>query len=152
MCICPSRWPRGGTLGSRWISCVYHHIFRNIQNNWITEPTKKLAFSMNDIQYVAGRNDVATLYNKDKKNAIRLTKLTYTSVNSKPLQQQNIDFVCQVFNNKTCAALSSLSQQLNFSEGTVTLIRLILQWYKIESVKSRYSSSRCSSFKELSDM
>ena len=142
----------------------YDHIFKNIRNNWITEPAKKLAFSTNDIQYVACWNDVATLFNEDKKNAIRPTKLMYISVNPKPLQRQNIDLVCQVFNDKTCAALSSLSQQLNFSEGTVILISLMLQWYRMMSVKSRYSSSRlndeyrkpcskdCSSFKDLSDI
>ena len=109
---------------------------------------------MNDVQYVGCWNDVATLYNEDKKNAIRLTKLTYTSVSPKPLQRQNIDLVCQVFNDKTCAALSSLSQQLNLSEGTVILIRLILQWYKIMSVNEYRKpwSKDCRGFKDLSDI
>ena len=79
---------------------------------------------MNDIQC---RNDVATLYNEDKKNAIRLTKLMYTSVNLNPLQHPNIDLICQVVNDKTCAALSSQSQQLNFSEGTVEDLRMTMR-------------------------
>ena len=84
------------------------------------------------------------LYEEYRQNAVRLTKLNYTAVNPKPLQRQSINLVLQVFNDKTCAAFQTkeLIQQLNFSEGTVIFISLIVQWYKMMTIKSKYACTR----------
>ena len=92
---------------------------------------------------------------------MRLTKLNYTSVNPKPLQRQSIDLVCQVFNEKTSAALVASKAKLDVSQGTINFINLIHQWYKMMCIKSKYSNMRlndnfrmpwvpnCESFKKL---
>ena len=114
----------------------YVHIFKNIRNNWITEPSKELSFSINDKQYVASWNDVITLYETDRTQAVRLTKLTHVSVFPKPLQRQSVPYVCQIFNEKTPTALKSLSDKFTFQEGTQLFINLISNWFKMMNVKN----------------
>ena len=103
----------------------YIHISKNLRNNWITELSKELSFSVDEKEYVAKWSDVQQLYEEDKKNPIRLTKLTYTSVYPKLLQRQSVPFVSQVFNDKTRAAFGTLKNKLNFSEGTLMFITIV---------------------------
>jgi hypothetical protein len=76
----------------------YVHIFKNLRNNWITEPKQELHFTEDGHKYVALWRDVKALYEDDRMTAVRLTKLTHTSVHPKILQRQSVPLVCQVFN------------------------------------------------------
>ena len=102
----------------------YVHIFKNIRNKWITEENQQLSFSVDGKNYIAHWSDIRELYEEDRKKLIRLTKLTHTSVFPKPLQRQSIPLVCQVFNDKTVAALSTLKCKLKISEGTIKFVRI----------------------------
>ena len=62
------------------------HLFKNIRNNWITVPHKELAFTKDGKSHIARWKDIDALYIEDRKNSIRLTKITYTAVYPKPLQ------------------------------------------------------------------
>ena len=119
----------------------YDHIYKNIRNNWITEPAKELTFTLNGKEYLACWSDIESLYKEDREMLIRLTKLNYTAVNPKPLRRQSIDLVSKVFHDKTIAALRSkeLIRKFKFNEGTAAFISLITQWYKSISVKSKYT-------------
>ena len=68
----------------------YVHIFKNIRENWITEPNKELNFTKDGKIYIAKWKDIEALYFEDRKHQIRLTKITYTAVYPKPLQRQNV--------------------------------------------------------------
>ena len=59
------------------------HIFKNLRNNWITEPSKDLTFNVVGNEYVAKWADIVKLYEEDKQATIRLTKLTYSHCNAK---------------------------------------------------------------------
>jgi len=120
----------------------YVHIFKNIRNNWITEATKELIFTKEGKEYRACWSDIVNLYNVDKQNAIRLTKLTYSSVYPKPLQRQSVQLVYQVFNEKTVAALKACQKELDISDGTITFISLISQWFTMMNVKDKYACVR----------
>ena len=72
--------------------------------------------------------------------SVRLTKLTHTSVFPKPLQRQSVPLVCQVFNDKTVAALTTLKMRLNINEGTIEFINLVTNWFKMLNVKDRFSA------------
>ena len=63
-------------------------------------------------------------------------------MNPKPLQRQNVPFVCQVFNEKTHAALVALSNKFHFQEGTHLFINLICKWFKMMNVKDKYTCHR----------
>ena len=95
---------------------VYVHIYKNIRNNWITEINRQLSFTMNGEKYLACWSDVIALYREDRKSAIRLTKLTNTSVHTKPLQRQRVPLVSQVFNDKTVAAFKALKGSIKYNE------------------------------------
>ena len=141
----------------------YVHSFKNIRNNWITVHNKELSFTKDGKAYVARWKDIEALYNEDRKNNIRLTKITYTAVYPNPLQRQSVPFVCQIFNDKTVAALSALKDKLDISEGTIIFVKLITDWFHMMNVKDRYSginmrddcpqpwTKNCTSFKKLND-
>ena len=78
----------------------YVHVFKNIRNNWITEPNKELNFTKDGKIYIAKWKDIEALYFEDRKHQICLTKITYTAVYPKPLQRQNVPFVSKIFNEK----------------------------------------------------
>ena len=144
----------------------FDHIYKNIRNNWITEPTKELLFSLDGKEFLACWSDIENLYKEDRETPVRLTTLNYTAVSPKPLQWQSIDLVSKVFNDKTIAALqlNELKKKFGISEGTSIFVSLISNWYKIMNVKSKYLhihqrdedrepwSKDCKSFKKLKDI
>ena len=91
------------------------------------------------IVYTARWADIEAIYNEDRTTSIRLTKLTHSSVYPKPFQRQSVPLVCQVFHEKTVAALATLKDKLCISEGTIILIKLIVGWFHMMNVKDRYS-------------
>ena len=68
----------------------YIHIFKNLRNNWITEALQLLSFHIDGREYLACWNEFVNLYEEDKKNPIRLTKLTHTFIYPKPLQRRSL--------------------------------------------------------------
>ena len=118
----------------------YVHIYKNIRNNWITEITQQLCFTKVGKEYLACWSDVVTLYEEDRKSAIRPTKLTNTSVHIKPLQRRSIPLVTQVFNDKTVAAFKALKDTLTFNEDTVVLIQLVTDWFNMMNGKDKFAS------------
>ena len=121
------------------VYCAYDyvHIFKNTRNNLITVVNKELSFEMNGQSYIASWYDIQKLYEEDRQFTSRLTKLTHTSVFPKPLQRQSVPLVCQVFNDKTVAALTTQSTKLNINEGTIVFICLVTNWFKMMNVKDK---------------
>ena len=117
----------------------YVHIFKNIRNNWITVEGQQLVFTMDSTEYTASWSDIKKLYEADRITTIRMTKLTHTSVFPKPLQRQSVPLVCQVFNDKTVAALKALQTSLGINDGTIVFVRIISNWFKMMNVKDRFS-------------
>ena len=132
------------------------------RNNWFTVQNKVLSFINDGKTYVARWRDIEAVYNGNRKNSICLTKITYTGVYPKPLQGQSVSFVCQIFNDKTVAALSTLKDKLGIIEGTIIFVKLISDWFHMMNVKVRYSGINmrdeccqpwtmdCTSFKKIS--
>ena len=117
----------------------YVHIFKNIRNNWITVLNKMLSFEKDGKTFTASWADVQALYDEDRLTTLRLTKLTHTSVFPKPLQRQSVPLVCQVFHEKTVAAMVTLQKKLMINDGTIEFIRMVTNWFHIMNVKDRYS-------------
>ena len=119
----------------------YIHIFKNIRNNWYTEVTRQLIFTVEGKDHLACWDDIVNLYLEDKKTPLRMTKLTQISVSPKPLQRQSVPLVCNVFNEKTVAAFRAHKEKktFTFNEGTVLFVELISQWFKMMNVKDTVS-------------
>lgn len=64
----------------------------------------------------------------------------HTAVFPKPLQRQSVPLVCQVFNDKTVAALKTFKDSLGISEGTIILTQTMSEWFKMMNVKDRFSA------------
>ena len=101
-------------------------------------PHKELAFTKDGKSHIARWKDKEALYIEDRKNSIRLTKITYTAVYTKPLQRQSVPFFCQIFNDNTVSALSSLKDKLSISEGTIVFVKLMSDWFHMMNVKDRF--------------
>ena len=141
----------------------YVHVFKNLRNNWLTEKMQELAFVKDNVEYVARWSDIRKVHDEDKKTALRLTKLTHTSVFPKPLQRQSVPLVCQVFNDKTVAGLKFLTDKLSCADGTVVFVSLVNDWFKMMNVKDKFMSVKlrdecrvpwtenCDTFKKLTD-
>ena len=107
--------------------------------------------------------DIEALYEEDRRNHIRLTKITYTPMYPKPLQRQSVPFVCQILHDKTVAAPSIVKDKLDLSESTIIFVKLITDWFHMMNVKDRYSginmrdecrqpwTKNCTTFKKLAE-
>ena len=126
----------------RYLIYDYPHIFKNLRNNWITEAQKHLIFMVDGKEYLACWSDIVNLYEEDRKEPIRATKLTHTSVYPKPLQRQSVPLVYQVFNEKTYAALLALTTKLKPQQGTAIFLKMISDCFKMMSVKDKYKCIR----------
>ena len=102
---------------------------------------RELKFCKDGKEYLAQWNDLVKLYEEDKNDPIRLTKLTYNGY-PKPLQRPSVPLVHQTFNEKTIAALSALQSKLNIQEGTIILVELISNWFKMMHVKDTFSCQK----------
>ena len=142
----------------------YVHIFKNIRNNWITEPQQELSFRLDGKDYKACWKDICRLYETDSRTPLRMTKLTHTAVFPKVLQRQSVQLVCKVFDDKAVAAFEAVKETLEFQPGTVKFVTMITSWFQMMNVKDRYSHIKlrddrrepwkldCDNFKKLESM
>ena len=110
------------------------HLLKCIRNNWISESSKMISF---DGESVASFSDVQALYEEEKNNILKATRLTSTSVYPNRLQLQNVQHVLRVFNEKVVASLK-IKNQLK----TAAFINQVLQWWKLVNVKSKGEAKR----------
>ena len=126
-------------------------------------PYKELSFIKEGKTYDARWKDIEALYEEDRRNYIRLTKITYTTVYPKLLQRQSVPFVCQIFHSKTVAALSTVKDKFGLCEGNIIFVKLITDWFHMMNVKDRYSginmrdecrqpwTKNCTTFKKFAE-
>ena len=87
---------------------------------------------MNGEKYLACWSDVIALYEEDRKSAVRLTKLTNTSVHTKPLLSMT----------KPLPHFKALKGSIKYNEGTVIFNHLVTGWFKMMNVKDKYTAIR----------
>ena len=109
------------------------HLMKNIRNNWLTEAKKEMSFTVpgTDRQITGKWCDVQDLYEEEKDDIIRMTKLTQSSCNPPNIERQKMSLVMKVINEKTVAALS-----LKQKTTTAEFIDCLLRMWKILNVKS----------------
>ena len=83
------------------------HILKCIRNNWITLPSQMIQFCPpGENTTVSARwSDVVEVYEKEKKSALRRTRLTAVALNPSAFEKQKVSLVLKVFDDKTIAAL-----------------------------------------------
>ena len=81
------------------------HLFKSIRNNWITEKSGTLKLIFEGSQYIGKWSDIVKLYECEKGDMIRRTKLSHAAVYPGPIDRQKVSLMTQVFDEKTVAAL-----------------------------------------------
>ena len=123
------------------------HLLKNIRNNWITEKTQEIEFSMNGENKVAKWSDIKTLYKLESESnghgLTKMSKLTDVSVYPKPIERQKVSAVLQVFCEETCSALNVHTDPLlQDTGGTVDFISMFLQFWKIVNVGNQLDNCK----------
>ena len=89
----------------------YVHSFKNIRNNWITEHIKELSFTKDLKKKLHGGVILRQCTTKIVKTAFVLQS-SHTQLCTPSLCRDSVPFVCQIFNDKTVAALSTVQNKL----------------------------------------
>lgn len=119
------------------------HIQKCVRNNWITEKTQELEFTFEGRTEVAKWSDIINLYELEKNNLVKLSKLDAVSVNPKPIERQRVSTVLKVFCDETVAALECHSQlDSNSVSGTVKFLKIFIKMWKIMNVKGVSEANR----------
>ena len=148
-CVCDncktnvSTYTKFGGPGKRMIDAIFSEVFLVFDNIHIFKNIRiglRSATRSFRSKKVRKYSDIETLYQEDRKHIICLTKMTYTSVNPKPLQRRSVPFVCQIFNKTTVAALTTLQKKLDISEGTIIFVKLITDRFNMMNAKDRFSA------------
>ena len=74
----------------RYLQFDFVHILKSIRNNWITEKTQELEFPEGNIIQTARWSDLLELYNTEKCNLVKPSRLTEVSVFPKPIERQKV--------------------------------------------------------------
>ena len=110
------------------------HLFKNIRNNWVTEKTQQLEFvdPESGETYVAKWKDLISLYKSELESDLKLTKLDYKTLHPNNFEKQKVHLVCNIFNEKTCAALIGKEGE----EGTLKFVQLVTKMWNILNIRS----------------
>ena len=76
------------------------HLFKSIRNNWITEKSGTLKLIFEGSQYIGKWSDIIKLYECEKGDMIRRTKLSHAAVYPGPIDHQKVSLMTQVFDEK----------------------------------------------------
>ena len=116
------------------------HLFKNIRNNWVTEKTQTLEF----VDFESGKTcnakwkDLIFLYKSELESDLKLTKLDYKTLHPNNFEKQKVHLVCNVFNEKTCAALIGKEGK----EDTLKFVQYVTKMWNILNIRSPDTSYR----------
>ena len=121
----------------------YVHLLKCIRNNWLTEKLGQLQFIHNEITHIANWRDLINLYTLEKNQLIKLSRLTETSINPKPIERQKVSTCLQIFSEETVAALKTHPKVEQESvKGTIIFLELIIEFWKVVNVKCPGANAR----------
>ena len=105
--------------------------------------TGALDFNYRGENYVAKWDQIRKLRKLEYGNLIKMSKLTYVEPSPKPIERQKVDTCLKVFCNETVDTLKfhPHMQDENF-DGTVTLITIKIEFWRIVNVKSSFKGLR----------
>ena len=120
------------------------HILKNIRNNWLTEPTRSLAYPVVGCaeKKIACWGNIEELFNHEQAQFFKLSKLTKCAVHPTNIQKQNVPFTLQVFCDETKSALKTSTHTSDYWKDTASFIELVVQLWKLWNTKSVFASKR----------
>ena len=112
------------------------HLFKSIRNNWMTEKNGILSLKFRDNAIIGKWQDIVQLYNSEKMNVVKLTRLSHKAVHPTSLERQHVSFMANALHEKTVAALRP--QQRETSE----LLNIFVQMWNMINIKRKDSDIR----------
>ena len=70
------------------------HLLKNIRNNWHTDKMQKLKF-------IANWSDLVKIYDSEKDNMLKNTKLTHATLYPTSFEKQKVSLAMNIFNERT---------------------------------------------------
>ena len=122
------------TVDGIYLFFDFVHLFKSIRNNWITEKTKELEYSLNGDVKTAKWNDIVKLYRDEESNLVKKSCLTEVSVFPKPIERQKVVHCAKIFSESVIAALKS-SNKMGELDGTIGFLELVMNFWKVVNVK-----------------
>ena len=110
------------------------HLFKNIRNNWVTEKTQTLNFCCPDtgINVSPKWKDLITIYKTTSdEGGPYNTKLDYQTLFPNNFEKQKVHLVVNLFNDKTCVALSQREMK-----DTHIFVKNVTKLWIIMNIKS----------------
>ena len=83
------------------------HVEKCIRNNWFTEKTQQLKYTINGITQIAEWHDLRNLCDFERKFLVILSQLNKVSVFPKPIERQSVQTSLRVFCGNMIAALEN---------------------------------------------
>lgn len=127
------------------------HIFKCLRNNWLGKKDDNVSISFPDFEqhniiYKAMFKHLENLYSIEKHSLVKYGHLlSYKVLYPSSIQKQNVQLVYKLFNEKNIAALKHVSKiypNFNGVDETVKFLEVIINWWKIVNVKSKYEGER----------
>lgn len=116
------------------------HLFKSIRNNWLNQRDSDKTFKFPHFESTSNEvltarfSDIENLYRKELNQLLKLApRLTYKSVYPSSLERQNVNLVCNIFNDTTVAGLKT---EYGDNSGTVHFVQIILRWWSIMNIKN----------------
>ena len=119
----------------------YVHIFKNIRNNWITEATQELEYYLNDQKYTARWSDIRKLYYYERKELVKMSRLTFEAVCPTPIKRQRVGTCLRVFCDETISALK-VHPEIQDASGTIYFLTYVSEFWKIVNVHSKFTAQK----------
>lgn len=109
------------------------HLIKSIRNNWLTEQNQQIEITIPDTdkKVCAKWSDLVEIYEAEKDNTIRRTKLSIRALRPNNIERQKVSLALAVFNNATSAAL-----RIDGKHDTADFIDLFLKMWNILNIKN----------------
>ena len=105
------------------------HIIKCIRNNKLTEKCGEIRFFEDNKEYVAKWGHLIKLFDLEKNQLVKMSKLTEVSVNPKPIERQKVNVCLQVFSDETLNAFRVLKESFDECiDGTMIFLSKIIHF------------------------
>ena len=112
------------------------HLFKSIRNNWMTERNGVISMNFRGHCFTGKWREIIELYDCEKTNVIKMTKLSYKAVHPSSVERQKATLMTDVFNEKTVAALRTKDF------ATSEFLDVLVTVWNLVNVKSRDAHTR----------
>ncbi|GFO39905.1 transposable element p transposase [Plakobranchus ocellatus] len=120
------------------------HLIKNIRNNWMTEKSQTLEFSVpgQEEKLLAKWSDLKDLCNSESQSLVKLSKLSTSTISPSNIEKQKVSLALNVFCEQTSSALKTSSHRSSSWSETAAFIDIVVSLWKAFNTKSIFQATR----------